>query len=250
MKLKSLIIGIVIFLIGLLLIGGALTKHNTENVSQPTYQIKINQYSLNFYSADLTQELFKISPFDDYGYLGDYKEHFVSSETFKSSGDLSNGFSELLKKLSFNQSVVSWTVYGKDGDSYSYQIDKLPQNSLKITRTIKTKKSYSAFGQSLVLCSKCYLTDQNQRMYFNQETMTPELLSFAQSAGLSPTLISQSIIPTDAKTLTVVDANLNPKLTVTINTNQQVFYDYKWNILEVVTRADKRSGYSQTITIP
>ncbi len=227
-----LILGL-IFIIGLLSILVTLYRTKLTAIPGDYYQIKVNAYSMSFYSSDLKQRLFSISPYDDYYYDGLYKDHFVNQNSFKESKDFSKSPIWILKALLTQKQYVVWTAYGKNGSSIEYQVINSPGGEIEIIREAKNvSHNPDSIGQSIVYCESCIIVDQNKRVFFSSEEFSREKVDFANSLGLTPVVLSGELLPSDVTKVSLLDLNGNLKVTIPIN-NQQAFLNKKWRILEI-----------------
>lgn len=250
MKKQDIIIITSTIAIGLLVIVVTLSKYNLGKVSKTSFQARLNTYSLNVYSSDLN-ELFKISPFDDFYYKGYTKNHLVERNSYKREVRFSEKLQSLLPGFLKPNNIITWSVSNKKDIYLTYQVTS-DQNQILITRTFeKLEPSVYAVGQSFIICKDCYIVDQYKKVYLSQSQVNDDKIKKANSAQFTPVIISQNLIPSNISKLIIFDSNFNPKYSISINSSQQVFYDEKWNLLELKTfiNQERPTKVSQVITI-
>lgn len=221
-----------VFLIGLATIIGVVLQSPLDNISKPIYQLKTTPTSLLFLSSALDEEIFKISPFDDYIYQGSNKTLVATTENFDEAKIIPN-------PLLFGQDKFRWKASTKTGVDIEYEINNQSENEILIKRKLTNKNGrVDSIGSSYVLCSTCLVTDQKKRFFLNQEFVEVGPISSAHSIGLIPTILSESLLPNDTTNITILDSSFNPKMSILIEPNTDVYYHQKWNIVELKNKGN------------
>lgn len=239
MKLRVLgliIIIIIIFFIGLAAILSAVSINQINSFSETDYQIKFNPFGISFYSPDLSTEIVKISPLDDFYYSKDTKDHLVSSSSFVGGAEDNNPLANILRTLMLGRKSLVWKAKSKEGIIITYEILKESNSLVRFKRKMnKTNIDVSAIGQSLVLCKDCLITDQMKRAFFTPKEVSSDKFKLAQSFQLTPVIVTNNILPDSISKLIILDSNFNTRLVIFIRPSQQIFYDDRWNLVELKT---------------
>lgn len=234
--LSIVLIVIIIFFIGLAAILSAVSVNQIDSFSETDYQIKFNPYGISFYSPDLSTEIVKISPLDDYYYSKDAKDHLLSPSHIVKGAKDNNPFSNILRTLMLGRKSLVWKAESKEGKVITYEILKESNSLVRFKRKIeKPNPDIQAIGQSLILCKECLITDQMKRVFFAPKEAGGDKFKLAQSFQLTPVLVTNNILPDNISKLIILDSNFNTKLVIFIRPSQQVFYDEKWNLVELKT---------------
>ncbi len=239
---KEILKLIFIIAIGLVTITLSILRFTVDSFSRPGFQVQTTPYSLVFYNADLSEELLKLSPFDDYYYTNSLKKHIADQTNFNGSKSLTNQFLKFAKVIFLNKSVITWDSFIKPKGKVSYNVINLPNKGIQVIREFELPYKANFIGQSLVICERCIVSDQSRRMFLNKEFISDNELNLAQSANLTPLVINNQLLPNDIKRIIVYDQNFNPKISIEVENGQQVFFDQKWRILEFKTQINTDKG--------
>lgn len=238
---RNIIYTLILVIIGLISFISVITINSLNSFSQKDYQVKFNQFAAVFYSADLSSEVFKISPLDDYVYTNTSKNHVIPESDFNKAKDITNSFWNKIQVLLFHQSRIIWQAEGKNKVKVTYEMTEQPNSSVKITRKFSNLNPDTyAIGQSIVLCKDCFVTDQIKRVYFNSSDYSQERIRLADSYHLIPILLTDNVLPNDVSRIIIIDTNFNLRFIIPTQPGQQIFYDQKWSLLELKTPVNKR----------
>jgi hypothetical protein len=249
MSLKKVLYLTVLFLISLGIISFSLFRYKPFAYYIGNFSVQPGAYSFSINRNDSSEQLVRISPFDDYFYWNNTKDHPISSADFKSSGDITNVFSKFLNGRLINRTRVSWFMESNNGTRIKYDIENISPSEFEITRTFeKTNDKIDAVGQSVIICPDCLVTDNKSRVFFTTELLTAEKLETANQMNLSPLVLSNNILPNDVEKIVILDKNKNPKMTLSTQGHIEVSFDEKWQLLEFKTWLGNQSSVSQTIS--
>ncbi len=209
------------------------------------YKILTTQYSINFFSNITDEELFKVSPFDDYIYYNDKKDHIYNRYEYRAKKDYLSAMFNFLSPIK----TLTWSVSGKRGD-ISYFI-KADESEVNIQRMLSSIDIPYSIGQSIIFCSDCLIADDYGRIYFNPNQITNENIKLAESFKMTPFLLDSSqFFPKGINKIKVIGKNGKTKFQIYINQHQYIFYDEKYHVLELKTFINKNEPIfvSQRIT--
>ena len=231
-----ILISALLFALGWGAVLGSIVRSQSGMLPHSSENIKLDKYMMHFYQSDLTTEILKINPYNDYYYTDSEKNHFYNQATFADGDDITKDFLSILKRLLFVQQRIVWKAKGKNGSEVIYEIRK-DNKYLKIARDVsKLKKGIKAIGQGIEYCQGCLITDQLGRAFFNQENFNQENIDFAKTLLLVPVSITGKLLPDDVTKLTIIDSNGNPKADIFIEPGSQIFLEDKYSVLEVKTK--------------
>lgn len=231
----ALLILLVFIGFGLIIILINLNRTIINTLYESAYQVKTGTYSIAVLNSS-NEEIFKISPLDDFYYHGLTKDHLSDQNSFKQLNPPTDKLLPFLNDILLGKRLLLWRSTGKDKIQIQYQIQPLERNTLKIDRILTNfnPKTY-AIGQSLVYCADCIVTDSLNRAYFLKEFYTPEKENIVKSLNLDPVILETALLPKTLSKITVIDSEANFKFSTTVNPDQEVYLEQKWNILEFKT---------------
>lgn len=223
-----------ISIIGFATFLGAVLQSPIDSFSQPVYQLKVTPSSILFLSSDLSEELLRISPLDDYIYEGSKRSLVATAETFGGATTITTPIQQFIDLFLLNQDRFKWGAYTKSGLDIEYEVINQSGREIFIKRKLKSisgKVDY--IGSSYLICSTCLVTDQKKRYFINQEYIELGRIASSQSIGLTPTILAESLLPRDTTTITILDSSYNPKMSIMLEPNTDAYYHQKWNIVEL-----------------
>ncbi len=204
---------------------------NSLKVGLFTYKIAIES------NNNPGNELFHLSPFDDYYYTRDKKDHFWSEAGFTQSNSIIQWQNKLNNYRHQKTNTLFWSFSNKDSNLINnYQL-RFNNQQIEITRTYTNlnPKIY-AVGQSIVLCKTCLVIDDQKDMFINSESYSREKLEFADKYNLTPIIITDKLFPDFVGKVIIVDQNLKPVFSLVRNPDDEMYYDDRWQLIEVKKR--------------
>lgn len=223
---------LVILAIGLATIIFILYKNPVRNLQQKGYRVESNHYSLVF-STNKPEEIFKISPLDDYYYQANLKDHLMKDSNFRQKRNLFTELMLTVEGLFSKQKHLAWSLQ-KDQVEINYEVEDLG-NQVRISRILKGfSPKIFAIGQTITFCKDCLLTDENKQVFLMENLLTKEKLNQIAKLKLIPIIISNEQLPKVSK-LVALNPSGEKRLEVSVAENQQAFYFENWNVLELKT---------------
>lgn len=230
---KLLIPALLVITTSIFMLFVSMNRMKFNSHSDSIYRTIVNPQSLSFYTSDLAKEIFRISPFDDYIYIGSDKKHMADIQTFKRAYQQSNEVFQLIRRLLFDNKHIEWFVI-TDNSKIRYEIINKGGNGISVIRELEKSNLRPQFiGQSVVICNDCYVIDNNNRIFFSENYLSDRQIQFASSGHFMPVILSETLLPINISTLVIIDSNFNPKITLPIKPNQQILYDQKWQLIEI-----------------
>ncbi len=235
--------------LGLLIMAGALANVNLKSFPNEHFQVKVGQYGLYFFKDNPDHQIFEISPLDDYYYEGQTKDHLLTGNTVRESKETTDNIFNIVQTLIFHHRKIKWTSEGRSNTKIAYTVES-QGNILNIQRKVLSADfTPEAIGQSLVICPSCLIVDDKNRIYFQEDYITPEKLNLAKNLNLTPVVTANVVLPSDINSISVYDQNFNLLFVLTVNPGENVTYDEQWHVLEVKIPINDLSATVQKITI-
>ncbi|MDO8504130.1 MAG: hypothetical protein Q7S60_05630 [bacterium] len=239
----------VIFLAGVLIVVGTAASTRLDSLSNKAFQVKPGRYSLSVYKSSPDQEVFRISPLDDYSYQGLDKNRVMSGDTYLSSYNSTDDLLNLAQGFISNRKHIKWTVESTGKTKIEYDLSQGSENTVVIKRTLETEDDPYALGQSIVICQACIVVDEQNRIFFQQNLLTQEKLNLANNLKLVPVITRDTLLPSGTNTLTVYDKDFNKKFQVRVLANEAVFYDEQWRVLEIKSSLSDQKTVIQEVIL-
>ncbi len=219
------------------------------NIQQQDYKIELSQYSLNFYTNKL-DEVFKISPLDDYYYLGNLKDHLVKDSSFKQNRNLFTELALTIERLFLKQNHLEWSLQqGKLQVVYTVEDQG---NRIKIFRQLTGfSPKIDSIGQAITFCDDCLLTDEDKQVFLMENLLSEEKLTKISKLQLTPVIITGESLPKVSK-LIVLSPFGEKRLEILVDPDEQAYYFENWHVLELKTPVALSKNLiktSQTISI-
>lgn len=250
MNTKKLSLLILFFFISLSIASFSILRYKPFAYYINNYNIQPGTYSVSINKTDSSEQILRVSPFDDYIYVNGTKDHPISSKDFSVSRDKTGFLNKFLNGRLLSKTRVSWSMESKTGIKVDYQIENLSPNEFKITRSAENPGSkIDAIGQSVLICSECLITDDKSRVFLTPELLTEEKLKLARSLNFSPVILNRNILPNDVEKITVIDKQKNRKATLYPQGSLEVYYYENWQVLEFKTWLGDQNSVSQTFRL-
>lgn len=208
-------------------------RNPVKNLSNNFFQIQTFDSAIHAYQPDLSTILFKVSPFDDYYYQGFTKTHITEISKFKKNTFPVDLFNFANKLFSPNRQILTVHSNNLDNSKIKYQffIDKT--NTVQIKRTLEGINA-EFIGMSFIICDDCFIADQSKYIYLDQ-TLSSYNTNSIKANQYTPVYLNQQLLPNFISKITVLNNKLDELFAIDIDGNQQIFYDKKYNIIEIKT---------------
>jgi len=225
---------LILLTIGFLSIAFFLLKNPTNQISVSQGEINATKYGLSL--QEVSGELFLFGfPLNDFYYHGFSKSHLLDKVSESKSGGPLEEFLIALKDIFLNEKDAKLVFKGNNREG-SGEIDytvKYSDNRMEIERKISLSKNFDAIGQSIVVCSGCFITDDRGRIYLNQGLLTQNIINFAAKMSLTPLVIGEDqFFPTGISKIIILDKEGKIKMQIPTYTNEQISLREEWNLLE------------------
>ena len=229
---------IILFAIFLLVLAAALKTQldilPQKVINSTEFRVLSTPYSIDFFSNNTEEKLFKISPYDDYIYFGNRKDHVYNKPEYRMEKDY---FSEILNFLLQSKNLTWKLRTERTGMTYTV---KASDNEVNILRNFKADTMPTSIGQSIVFCFDCLVSDEYNKIYFNSDQLTKEKLFLAQKLKLIPLLISKDqFFPKGVYRIKIISRLGRPRFEIYVNDYQEIYYDEKYHLIELKTYIDK-----------
>lgn len=250
MNIKKISILILLFFISISIVLFSIIRYKPFAYYINGFNIQPGTYSISLNKTDSSEQILRLSPFDDYFYANGTKDHPISSKDFKSSQDNTGFINKFLNGRLLSKTRVSWSMESETGIKVNYRIENLSQNEFKVTRSMENPGSkIDAIGQSVLICPECLITDDKSRVFLTPELLTDEKLKLISSLNFSPVILSNNLLPNDVEKITVIDRQKNGKATLYPQGSLEIYYYENWQVLEFKTWLGDQNTVSQTFRL-
>lgn len=191
-----------------------------------------NGASLLYHMGNSAEPLLKFSPFDDYVYLATgEKQHVIDlqeAKKNKSFRSFSSNFRYHFNALTLKNPEFVWTAQASERrEIYTARLEK---GELTVKRRIilPGKVQITGYGNAVVICQECLVTDRYARVFYSGVYATNKKLSLALSKRFTPVFIPAQL-PSD---VSVVEVIKGEKSVFTLPVTQEVFFYEPFRVLE------------------
>ena len=212
----------------------AFSRVSTNVVKTPYGVLEQNGVSMVFHQGDVLNPYIKISPFDDYVYLPNGKKEHVFNEKEEQSVKTSMSFWEKVQfhfsTMFHTSSSLSWHVSSEKREII--YTASLSEKELGIKRQIiKDSTKVVGYGNALVLCHGCVVTDTD-RIFFSGVYATNMKLSLAVNNSLTPILVGEQLPETERLFI-----RKDGKKLFQLDSSGEVSYQEPWRLLEIKSKS-------------
>lgn len=234
---KPLIALLVLIVVSVFTLWNETFQMPPQRILTDKYRIVQSQYSIDFISNRTGEELFSISPLEDYIYSDNKKDHIYNKTNYTAKNDL---LTRLLRF--FPRPQISWELTSKK-IGVSYYI-KENNAVIGILRVLSSNKIPDAIGQSVVFCFDCFVKDDKMRIYFNPNQTDDDKFKISSKLNLTPYIIQENqFLPHGIGKISVVDREGKTQFEVYTDDRQDVYYSARFHLLEFKTYIDKKMPY-------
>ena len=212
----------------------AFSRLSTNSVKTPYGVLEQNGVSIVFHQGDVLNPYLKLSPFDDYVYLTNGKKEHVFNAKEEKSVETKMSF---LEKVQFHLATMFHKTTSLSWHAVSEKREiiytaSLSEKELGINRQIikDSTKGIIGYGNALVLCHGCIVTDQT-RVFFTGVYTTNNKLSLAANDSLTPILVSEQLPETESLFI-----RKDGKKLFQLNSDGEVSYQEPWRLLEIKSK--------------
>lgn len=203
-------------------------------MQQNHYKAEITPFSVLFSDSE-NNNLFRISPSDDYIYSPTLEEHLINNSGFKETRNLIDEFESTLERLFLQERKLTWKItQGKL--KITYEITTSKDDTVQIIRTLENLPAQTnAIGQTISLCKDCLVISENENLlYLKQDLLTNAEFEKAKKLNLIP-LVTTEQLPVGITKLLILSPDGEKKLELQVSPDQEVYYLSDWNILVLKT---------------
>lgn len=250
MKNRFLILLLIIFTTATSL-AVAFLRMPKESVFDSFGKAESTPYNISFYN-NYEEIIFTVSPLNDYYYRGSLKEHLVNKLGEDKRKNLWQEFLVSMKGLFLNRKELFWEVSEND---FTTSYDVLSKsNEITILRKVKSlEKDFDAIGQSITICPKCLITDDQKRAYLSDSDLDKGKIDILEKIKFIPVIVrEEQFLPSDIKKISILNETGESMLDIPVLNNEQISFQDKWEILEFKTPISqgKEVLLKQVIYIP
>ncbi len=213
----------------------AFSRLSTNVVKTPYGVLEQNGVSIVFHQGDVLNPYLKLSPFDDYVYLTNGKKEHVfnakEEKNVKTKMSLWEKVQFHFSTMFYNTTSLSWSAVSEKREII--YTASLAEKELGINRQIikGSSKGIIGYGNALVLCHGCVVTDTD-RIFFSGVYTTNNKLSLAANDSLTPILISEQLPEIESLFI-----RKDGKKLFQLNSSGEVSYQEPWRLLEIKSKS-------------
>lgn len=238
---KKFILLFILIVIGLGTIVFSLIRMPQKNLHKNLYRAQVHPFSIVFYTNE-EEELFKVSPLDDYFYKAQTKNHLTKDSDFRQNTNLIEEFKIILQRIFSNAEKLTWAIT-KGKTKIKYEVKDKKNGIVQIERSLENfPPEINAVGQSIVICSECLVVNQDKTLvYFREDQLISEKLEKSDELGLIPLIVDEQL-PVDTLKLLIIGSAGEKKFEVEVAPGQEVYFSQELNILELKTLIDNKKA--------
>lgn len=250
---KKLILILVIILIGLSTILLSYFRMSQERLVGQGYRVDFTKYSIAIFKDNTGEQVLRISPQDDYYYQGSLKDHIINKSEFQRKHNYLAESVLLVQKL-FGGKTYQWSAEGDNQIWHavvSYDFS-MTSDGVVIKRTLpKLPKTVYAIGQAVIFCDTCIVTDNLKRIYYNGDSVSTQDLSIGKKLVLTPFVLDRHQSIVGITKLHILDAQGKPLVTLPVYSDQEVYFDQKYHLVELkaIIPAKRTEIMTQTLQL-
>ena len=211
-----------------------LLKNPANQIFIPQGEIDATKYGFSLRTSSGEQFLFGI-PLNDFYYHSFSKTHLLDKVLESKRGGVGEELLTTIKSVFLNEKSVKISFGGRNHDGngeISYRV-KYSGNKIEVEREITLDKNFDAIGQTIVVCSGCFVADDKERLYLNQGFLTQDVVEFATKMNLVPLVIGENqFFPAGASRIIVLNGDGKTVMQMPTYANEQILLQGGWNILE------------------
>lgn len=212
-------------------------RQQVKKINDENGTIELSSYGITVF-GNYGNIVFSMSPLNDYYYNFSHKEHIYSKQTFYRKNNLFDNASVDIKGLFLNREELVWKGEGFNSvglGKVGYEI-KFSGKKIEIKRNINIESSkITNVGEALKICQGCLIADDKGRVFFNGELINENKIKIA--SDLNRTLFAlgaNQSFPQDISIIYMLNTDGEALIEIPI-TNQEIFFDEEWGILEFKT---------------
>ncbi len=234
---------LLLLIIGLVSLAVVFLKTPINSFYAAGNKVESSGFVLSIYDKS-ANVLFSVSPLNDYYYQGIIKDHLENKLVNSNSGNLIQQVILNFQALILNKKSLIWNTEGNNGNGkvlVNYTVNSAP-GKIEIVRQIEFEKiKADSISESITICRDCLITDDKKRAYFNGFSITQQKIDSALRLGFIPVALGENqSFPLDISKILILNVNGKTQVEIPIS-NNLVFLQDKWNLLEVKSAVKKGS---------
>lgn len=209
-------------------------------------EISFSKYGIGFLDKEDNFSLLAY-PLNDFYYKGQSGFPLLGKVDKSGKDEISELWLYITDFL-LNRQHVLQTFEGPNG-KVNYQVSA-ENGQIELTRKIELKNAFEAVGETINLCSSCFVVDEKHRMYFNSQYITQDMVDFAKDNGYTPYFVgSDQFFPKEVKKVSILNKEGKNKIELPVFPYNQVFLRDKSHLeLKTYIKEAKKVNIKQVLS--